>query len=190
MISRIDHVSIAVKNFDEAARFFVDLLGAVPGVPSVDEELKFEAQTFSLGDLSRVEIMAPIGEGSFLDRFLARKQGMHHVCLQTPDIRKVRRLLDERNVPYFGYYEYEGGGWKELFIHPDDAFGVLIQIAEFDPDAFIADRLKVPEGKRWAVARTERGVALTFTHPGGGTVDLDLSDGEAQALIRDLREAR
>ena len=44
--------------------------------------------------------------------------------------------LDDHNISYFGYNEY-GDFWKEIFIHPKDAFGVLIQIAEFDPDDWL-----------------------------------------------------
>jgi methylmalonyl-CoA/ethylmalonyl-CoA epimerase len=186
MISRIDHVAIAVRDFKKTADFFRSILGAVPGTSSVDPGQKYLAETFSLGDLSRIEILTPTGKGSFLDNFLAERQGVHHLCLQTQDIKKARRALDEHGIPYFGYYEYEGGGWKELFIHPRDAFGVLIQIAEFTPDDFIADELKIPEGARWTVKKTGKGVTLTLAHPGGGTVRLDLSQEEARALARDL----
>jgi methylmalonyl-CoA/ethylmalonyl-CoA epimerase len=186
MISRIDHVAIAVRDFKKTADFFRSILGAVPGTSSVDPGQKYLAETFSLGDLSRIEVLTPTGKGSFLDNFLAERQGVHHLCLQTQDIRKARRALDEHGIPYFGYYEYEGGGWKELFIHPRDAFGVLIQIAEFTPDDFIADELKIPEGARWTVKKTGKGVTLTLAHPGGGTVRLDLSQEEAGALAKDL----
>jgi len=186
MILRIDHVAIAVRDFRKAADFFRFILGAVPGTSSVDPGQKYLAETFSLGDLSRIELLTPTGKGSFLDNFLAGRQGVHHLCLQTSDIRKARRSLDERGIPYFGYYEYEGGGWKELFIHPRDTFGVLIQIAQFTPDDFIADELKVPQGARWTVRKDRKGVTLTLAHPGGGTVRLDLSREEAEALARDL----
>ncbi|MDR2019052.1 MAG: VOC family protein [Syntrophobacterales bacterium] len=189
MISRIDHVAIAARDYREVADFFRTILGASPGTSSVDQDQKYLAETFSLGDLSRIEIITPTEEGSFLDKFLAERQGIHHLCLQTLDIREARRALDEHGIPYFGYYECEGDGWKELFIHPRDAFGVLIQIAEFTPDDFIADELKVPGGARWTVEKTSNGATLTFTHPGGGTVRFNMSRDELKALAEDLTEA-
>jgi methylmalonyl-CoA/ethylmalonyl-CoA epimerase len=190
MISRIDHISFAVRDYRLAADFFCSVLGAVPGTSSVNPGLKYLGATFSLGDLSRIELIAPTDKGSFLDGFLAERQGAHHICLQTPDIRQARRALDERGIPYFGYHEYEGGRWKEIFIHPRDAFGVLIQIAEFKPDDFISDDLKIEDGARWTVEKTPVGMTVRFSHPGGGTVALELTAEEAEALIKDMRRVR
>jgi methylmalonyl-CoA/ethylmalonyl-CoA epimerase len=190
MISRIDHISFAVRDYKSAVDFFCSVLGAVPGTTSVNPGLKYLGATFSLGDLSRIELITPTGKGSFLDSFLAGRQGAHHICLQTPDIRQASRALDERGIPYFGYHEYQGGGWKEIFIHPRDAFGVLIQIAEFTPDDFISDGLKIEGGARWAVEKTPGGMTVRFRHPGGGTIALELTGEEAETLIGDMRTAR
>ena len=75
MISRIDHVSIAVKDQEKAEHFFRDILGAIAGAGAGDPATKFFWQIFSLGDLSRLEIISPTGEGSFLDGFLAEQGG-------------------------------------------------------------------------------------------------------------------
>ena len=190
IITRIDHISIAVRDFRKAAAFFTLVLGAVPGVASSDKGLKFLAETFSLGDLSRLELMTATETGSFLDRFLAGREGVHHICLQTDDIKRARQRLDAEGVPYFGYNEYEGGGWKELFIHPGDAFGVLVQIAEFTPDDdFIGDESKLAEGARWRVEGGPSGVTLTLAHPGGGAVRMELTGDEAGRLAKDLQSA-
>jgi len=37
MISRIDHVSIAVKDYEKAVHFFKDILGAIPGAAAGDD---------------------------------------------------------------------------------------------------------------------------------------------------------
>ena len=155
MISRIEHISIAVKDYDKAVRFFQDIMGAVPGVGAEDSNLKFYWQIFSLGDLSRLELIKPTGEGSFLDNFLENKKdgGVHHITLQTTDIYAVRKRLEEKNIPYFGFNDY-GDTWKELFIHPKDAFGILIQIAQLNPDDYIDDSMKFPSLKRWSVQKT------------------------------------
>jgi len=41
MISRIDHVSIAVNDYEKARHFFQDILGAIPGFGDEDSDLKF-----------------------------------------------------------------------------------------------------------------------------------------------------
>ncbi|MCU0844447.1 MAG: VOC family protein [Spirochaetes bacterium] len=191
MISRIDHVSIAVRDYEKAMRFFRDVLGVVQGAAAEDPGMKYVWRIFSLGDLTRLEILNPTGEGSFLDGFLKNRDGgVHHLTLQTLDIQKAREVLEDNAIPYFGYNEYPGGVWKELFIHPRDAFGVLIQIAEFTPDDWLADSMKFPKGRRWSVEKNGSSVSLSFAHPGGGKATVELSAAEAKRLAEDLAKAR
>ena len=189
MISRIEHISLAVHDYDKAVHFFQGVLGAIPGVGAEDSHLKFYWQIFSLGDMSRLELIKPTGEGSFLDNFLKDKKdgGVHHITLQTPDIRKTKKYLEKENIPYFGFSEL-GDVWKELFIHPKDAFGILIQIAQLNPDDYLDASVKFNPPKKWSVQKTAKGCGLCFSHPGGGKVALELTDEERKALIKDLSE--
>ncbi|MCX7982343.1 MAG: VOC family protein [Syntrophales bacterium] len=190
MISRIDHVSIAVPQRKGAEDFFRRVLGAVPGASAEDNVLKYYWQLFSLGDLSRLEIIFPTTEGSFLEGFLrSRGAGVHHITLQTPDIKKFMAHLDEQGIPYFGYNEYPDGRWKEIFIHPRDAFGILIQVAEFEADDWLAEEVKLPVGDRWRVEKIEGKIKLTLAHPGGGKVSIHLERKEVERLLEDLRRA-
>ncbi|HOO41064.1 MAG TPA: VOC family protein [Syntrophales bacterium] len=190
IISRIDHVSIAVRDYEKANRFFQALLGAIPGASGRDAVMKYFWQLFSLGDLSRLEIITPTAEGSFLDHFLSQRDGgVHHITLQTRNIEETKELLDRHGIPYFGYREYAGVLWKELFIHPRNAFGVLIQIAEFHPNDWLSDAVKPAGGQTWTIGKKEEGIHLDWAHPGGGTVGFDLSREEAQKLVEDLQRA-
>jgi methylmalonyl-CoA/ethylmalonyl-CoA epimerase len=191
IISRIDHVSLAVKDFGKAKDFFEKIFGAVQGVGAREDALKYFWNIFSLGDLTRLEIMEPTGDGSFLDNFLSGKKngGVHHITLETPDIQTVKEHLEKNNIPYFGYAEV-GDAWKELFIHPKNAFGVLIQVAQMtDPDDYLANSVKHGREKRWSVEKTAGRFALTLAHPGGGKVRLDMNAEDITKLIDDLKEA-
>jgi methylmalonyl-CoA/ethylmalonyl-CoA epimerase len=189
LISRIDHVSIAVKDREKAERFFRDVLGVTPGAGASDPVLKFFWRIFSLGDLSRLEIISPTEDGSFLDGFLeGREGGVHHITLQTPDICKAMAHLEAQGIPFFGYNEYPGGVWKEIFIHPRHAFGVLIQIAEFEAADWLSGEVKLPPATRWQVEKRETGATLRFAHPGGGNVSIDLDGGELKELVTSLKQ--
>jgi len=193
MILRIDHVAIAVKEFDKAFAFFTDLLGAVPGASLEDPRLKYRWQLMSMGDLSRIELLKTTGAGSFLEGFLANKEGgVHHITMQTADLQEAAKTLKNRGIPYFGYHEYDNN-WKELFIHPRDAFGVLIQIAEFNADDWLSPEVKIPENKKFKVSANDGGCAISFEHPGGGKVNIGLSREEIINLrdqLEDLLSAR
>jgi len=189
MISRIDHISIAVKNYPEALHFFKDILGAVLGASAQNNDMKYQWQIFSFGDLSRLELITPLEEETFLTKFLDKYKngGLHHISLQTPDIQHAIQKLEDHNIPYFGYNEY-GDFWKEIFIHPKDAFGVLIQIAEFSPDDWLDKSLVFPKGQKWAVIKNNEGCTLNLAHPGGGKVKLKLNRSEIKNLISDLEQ--
>lgn len=186
MISRVDHVAIAVKDYDRAFSFFVGILGAIPGSSGNDPGMKYYWENLYLGDLSRLELLTPTGEGSFLDNFLSdRPGGVHHVTLQTPDIMKTRQILEEKKIPYFGFNDY-GEVWKELFIHPKHAFGVLLQIAEFNADDWLAPSVRMGKDAKWEIRKQVNQVRIAFAHPGGGTAGISLSNEEAQRLMADL----
>ncbi len=189
MISRIDHVSIAVKDGEQASRFFIDLLGAVPGAAASDPIMKYRWQIMSLGDLSRLEVIYPTDKGSFLDNFLKNKEGgVHHITLQTPDLQAAIQKLKAHHIPYFGYNEYAGAYWKEIFIHPKDAFGVLVQIAEFNANDWLADSEKFNDGQTWSLEKSDSGCTLTIAHPGGGKKSVALSFEDARRLSEKINE--
>jgi methylmalonyl-CoA/ethylmalonyl-CoA epimerase len=187
MISRIDHISLAVKDFKKAKDFFETIFGAVPGEGATDDAMKYFWKIFSIGDLTRLELMEPTGDGSFLDNFLASKKngGAHHITLETPDIDKFKKHLKAHEVPYFGFAEL-GDAWKELYIHPKDAFGILIQVAQMsDPDEYLGDAAR-HKGTRWNIESADDGITLVMAHPGGGKMRFEMDREEIKVLIDDL----
>ncbi len=188
MILRIDHVAVAVKNYHRAVDFIQKIFGAVQGVGADDSRMKYHWQLYSVGDLSRMEILSPTGNGSFLDNFLQHKNGgVHHITLQTSNIEETRKKLDDLGIPYFGYNAY-GEIWKELFIHPRDNFGVLFQIAEFRPDDWLPESLKMDPSRDFAITGTEEGCRLEIRHQGGGTASIHLNKGQVKELIKELEK--
>ena len=190
MVKRIDHVSLAVNDYEKARVFFTDLLGLVPGAGGTDNVSGFLWQIFSVGDLSRFETISPLGKDSFLSGFLKGKgEGVHHITFQVEDIRETVRKLEYMGIPYFGLND-QYDGWKELFIHPRDAFGLLIQFAQFDPAVWIAKSLNLNRGEKWRITVAENMLHLKTEHPGGGTVDCAFDRDELDLLIAELSSAR
>lgn len=187
MIDRIDHVSLAVRDYEAAKAFFEKAFGAVSGTAMEDSNLQYFWHMFTLGDMSRLELITPTGDESFLKNFLKeRAGGVHHITLETNDIRAVAKRLDENNVSYFGFTENEI--WSEMFVHPKDAFGVLIQIEQPGENYHIVEPVKKPEGKRCKVTSGKEGCELRLHHPGGVEVKLTLNEAEAKELIKDLEK--
>ena len=186
MISRIDHVSIAVRDYGTAKAFFEKIMGAVSGAAAEDSNLEYLWHIFTIGDMSRLELITPSGEGTFLKNFLKDKEGgVHHITLETPDIHEARRRLEENGVPYFGFSEIPEL-WSELYIHPRDAFGVLIQIMQLGSQYHTIEPVKRHQGKRWKIKSNGNGCDLSIHHPGGVELKLFLTKEETRDLAKDL----
>jgi methylmalonyl-CoA/ethylmalonyl-CoA epimerase len=182
MILRIDHVSVAVKDFERAEKFFIEILGLVRGGSGSDDGNGFFYNVYSSGDLSRFELIAPSRDKSFLQNFLKEREGgVHHITFQVDDINKIRIELEQKRIPYFGFND-KYSNWKELYIHPKDAFGVLIQMAEFCPAEWIDESMNVGGGKKWSVEKKYKSVNLSLAHPGGGKVEIELSEKEINGV--------
>lgn len=190
MIKRIDHVSLAVNDYERARVFFTELMGLVPGACGGDEKNGFFWQLFSIGDLSRFELITPSGRGSFLERFLdGRIGGVHHITFQVDDIRETARRLDFMSVPYFGFND-SYSNWKELFIHPRHAFGLLVQFAEFQPAEWLDRSQNLESGEKWEITVRENILNLAIAHPGGGMVQSQFTAEELDIVIAELCAAR
>lgn len=133
MIRRIDHISIAVWDLDKAKKFFLNDLGGRELFCAPVPEQKYRWTTIELGTSCFVELIDPLEKDGFLYRFLEKRgEGPHHLTIQVDDINKTYQTLEERGIPTFGLGE-PFPGWKEMYIHPKNAFGTLIQFAEFNP---------------------------------------------------------
>ncbi|HEY7858641.1 MAG TPA: VOC family protein [Candidatus Nanopelagicales bacterium] len=128
-----DHVAVAGPSLPDLLGFYRDALG---GRFSHGEILEIGAVvvTLILGD-GKIELMAPTPGSTFFDKFFAATQGrggVHHLTFTVPDLRRAVADLDARGVRTFGLAY--GEQWSEVFLHPRDNGGVLIQLAEIGPD--------------------------------------------------------
>jgi methylmalonyl-CoA/ethylmalonyl-CoA epimerase len=152
LIRRVDHISIAVSDLDQARAFFIHGLGGRELYSYPMKEQKYRWTTIELGSSCFIELIDPLEKESFVQRFLDKRgEGPHHITLQVDDLEEARRTLESRGIPYFGLGE-PLPGWKELFIHPKDAFGTLIQLAEFNPLDWIEPGYIPPSYQEFAPA--------------------------------------
>jgi catechol 2,3-dioxygenase-like lactoylglutathione lyase family enzyme len=126
---RLDHVAIGVPDATQAPPFLVGELGgrrhdAGPGAGFRWWQWRFEG-----GGV--IEILAPDGPpGGFLHRFLAaRGPGVHHVTFKVPDLHAAARRARDHGFEVVGLSE-PFPGWKEAFLHPRQAQGIVVQLAE------------------------------------------------------------
>ena len=78
----------------------------------------------------RLEILEPVGTDGFLSRFLrGRGPGIHHVTFLVPSLREACERARAHGYDIVGYDDSEPE-WREAFLHPRQALGIVVQLAE------------------------------------------------------------
>jgi methylmalonyl-CoA/ethylmalonyl-CoA epimerase len=129
----LDHVAVAVRDAGRAATVYRDVLGGefLYGADQPEQGFRFVQYRFPGG--GKVELITPLG-GGFVARFLdARGEGMHHITLRVSDLEAHVERLRQHGIEVI-LVDLRDANWKEAFIHPRDAHGVLIQLAETPHD--------------------------------------------------------
>ena len=133
MLGRLNHVAIAVKDAEKAARIYgaafgADVSEAVPlpehGVITVFVNLPN----------TKIEFLQPIDASSPIAKFLERSPdgGIHHVCYEVADIIAARDRLLATGARVLGDGTPKTGahGKPVLFFHPKDFSGTLVELEQ------------------------------------------------------------
>jgi methylmalonyl-CoA/ethylmalonyl-CoA epimerase len=128
--AQVDHVAVAVRNIGSALPLFADALGGEFLFAGENLSQGFRWAQFRFPHGGKIELVTPLDGTGFVQRFLDRRgEGVHHVTFKVPDIAASITHLREQGVELMRV-STEHPSWKEAFIHPKDAHGVLIQIAQ------------------------------------------------------------
>lgn len=128
-ILKIDHLGIAVKSIDESLRAFQALGFELEATHDVASE-KVKTAFLPVGE-SHLELLEPTDPSSVIAKFLEKRSGLHHVCVQVDDIHEALRLLRERGVQLLDEAPRTGaGGCQVAFVHPRSAGGVLLELKQ------------------------------------------------------------
>lgn len=131
MIKKINHIAIAVKNIEESARFYEQVLGlALSGTETVPEQ-KTKAGFLKIGE-TNIELVQPAGPDSPIAKFIeTRGQGIHHICFEVDDLEsEVKEYLKKGAVMVDQQPKRGAHGTKVAFIHPKSSGSVLIELCE------------------------------------------------------------
>jgi methylmalonyl-CoA/ethylmalonyl-CoA epimerase len=128
--AQVDHVAVAVRSVNAARPLFVDALGGDFLFAGENRSQGFRWAQFRFPHGGKIELVTPIDGGGFVQRFLDRRgEGVHHVTFKVPDIHASVAHLRAQGIRLMRV-STDHPNWKEAFIHPRDAHGVLIQIAQ------------------------------------------------------------
>jgi methylmalonyl-CoA/ethylmalonyl-CoA epimerase len=165
MITKVDHIGVAVRSLEERLPFWAEALGLpVTDIETVDSE-KVKVAFLPTGE-SRVELLEPTDDASTIAGFVAKRgEGVHHLAFEVSDLRAVLDSLERHGVPVLGDGIRDGAeGRRVAFLHPKAAGGVLIELVEaratprrtapdIAPGRPVLVYLREPQEKHWGVLR-------------------------------------
>jgi methylmalonyl-CoA/ethylmalonyl-CoA epimerase len=134
-MSGLDHVAILVADLDAAVRLYRDVYGlTLSEIEDVPSE-KVRVAIFGHG-AGRIELVSPSGPDSPMAKALERRgEGLHHICLEVPDIVEAMRALKAGGAPLLDEVPKPGaGGAKVAFVHPKGSRGVLVELRQGAPE--------------------------------------------------------
>jgi len=126
----LDHVAIGASSLAHGWELFGGLLGGCWAYGGYSPGFWWGQLRFSAGP--KIELLTPTGgpDAAFLDRFLAdRGPGFHHLNFIVPAIDVTLGKIRALGVEPVGV-RLQDRNWKEAFLHPRDAYGTVIQVAE------------------------------------------------------------
>ena len=131
MLTKINHIGIAVTSLETTIPFYRDTLGmAFAGIEEVAEQ-KVRVAMLQVGE-SKIELLEPTSEDSPVAKFIEKNgAGIHHIAYEVTDIEAAiagllaagTRMIDEK--PRNGAH-----GTRIAFIHPKSSNGVLTELCQ------------------------------------------------------------
>jgi len=127
---KIDHLGIAVKSL-AAAKSIYEKLGMKVSPEEVVEDEKVRLVMVPVGK-SRLELLEGTSEDSTIAKFIAKRgEGVHHICLRVPDLGAAVEKLKKDGVRLVSNeIKIGAGGHRYIFVHPQSAGGVLLELVE------------------------------------------------------------
>ena len=125
----VAHIGVAVKDLDEALRFYRDVLGLTPKPPAHNDGADIVSLPF--GGVE-VELLAATDPSSPIAKFIAKRgPGIHHICYRVPDLDSAiaecraagYRLVDDKPRP-------GAHGHRIAFLHPSSTAGILLELTD------------------------------------------------------------
>ena len=128
-MTRINHIAILVEDIEKALPFWQDALGLeLAEIEEVEAE-KARVAFFPTGE-SQIELVQPTDPETGLGRYLSKHGGgLHHICLEVPDIAAAMQRLQSHGVTLINESPRQReDGTLYAFIHPKSTQGVLLEL--------------------------------------------------------------
>lgn len=130
MITRINHIGIAVSSIDDAIGLYSNVLGLTVKEIKTVEDQKVKIAFIPVGE-SRIELLESTDREGPIAKYIERKgEGIHHLALEVSNIQEALEAMSQQGMVLIDEKPRIGaGGHKIAFLHPKGT-KVLIELVE------------------------------------------------------------
>ncbi len=131
MITRINHIGIAVSSIDQALKLYTEVLGLSLKEIEVVEEQRVRTAILPVGE-SKIELLESTDPEGPLARHIEKfGEGMHHLALEVADIEEALSEVAQSGLPLIDEKPRKGVGETRIaFLHPKGTGRVLLELVQ------------------------------------------------------------
>ncbi|MGF1531131.1 MAG: methylmalonyl-CoA epimerase [Puniceicoccaceae bacterium] len=128
MITKVDHLGIAVHSITETIPYYEKALGLRCEKTEEVPSQKVKTAFFAAGEV-HIELLEPTHPESPIAKFLEKNgEGIHHIAFATDDLSGQLRQAADAGVRLIHEVPFEGAANKMVaFLHPKSTHGVLTE---------------------------------------------------------------
>jgi len=130
MIKKLNHIGISVLDIEKTMELFTSVFKVdSPGIRE-REDLK---SSFPLMGDALLEVIEPkTSEG--IEALKKRGEGISHLCFEVDNIEEEVKSWVAKGLHLRGSGIRNRPGRRVVFFEPEDTFGVLVQLVQFEED--------------------------------------------------------
>jgi methylmalonyl-CoA/ethylmalonyl-CoA epimerase len=133
MFTRLHHVGLVVRRLEDGLALWRDLMGLRVSAQATVEDQGVKAALLPIGR-SEIELLEPINPNGGVGKFLEKRgEGLHHLCLETPDVAADLAAARAAGFPLIDEAPRKGLAGMICFLHPKGTHGVLTEFATPPP---------------------------------------------------------
>ena len=130
-ITHIEHIGIAVKNIEEAKKYYEDILGLKCYAIEEVADQKVKTAFFMVGQ-TKIELLESTSLDGPIAKFIDKRgEGIHHIAFAVKNLENALEEVKSKNIMLIDEKGRKGAeGMSIAFLHPKSTFGVLTEFCE------------------------------------------------------------
>jgi methylmalonyl-CoA/ethylmalonyl-CoA epimerase len=129
--THIEHIGIAVRNLEEAIKFYEETFGLKCYAVEEVKDQKVRTAFFKVGQ-TKIELLESTEPDGPISKFIEKRgEGVHHLAFAVKNIERALSETEAKGIQLIDKRPRKGAeGLDIAFLHPKSTLGVMIELCE------------------------------------------------------------